>query len=172
MIEKKDFEFYYETTVIIDCPTEIVYQALVYLEDWPNLLPHIKSIEVLYDDRRYQEFTMTVDSGTSAGDLTVRSMRLCDRANLEIRLFQAEPPAFLKHHAGGWKLTPLPENKCQVILFHLCNLNHPVAEKIFGNAGKPYQEILSGLLEKHVEEVMDNWKHILETKSLVVGTSL
>lgn len=165
MIQKKDFEFHCETIVTIECPTEVVYQALVYLEDWTKLLPHVKAVDVLYDDGRYQEFTMTVDSGTIAGDLTVRSVRLCSHSNLEIELFQTEPPPFLKHHVGGWKFIPLNENQCQVILFHLCNLNHPVAEQIFGNTSKPYQEVLSGLLENHVEEVMKSWKHILETQA-------
>ncbi|MDB9371275.1 SRPBCC family protein [Nodularia spumigena CS-586/05] len=172
MIQKKDFEFHCETTVTIDRPTEVVYQALVYLENWTKLLPHVKSVNVLYDDGRYQEFTMTVDAGTIVGDLTVRSVRLCDRLNLEIELFQAEPPFFLKHHTGGWKFTPLTENQCQVVLFHFCNFNHPVAEQIFGNADQPYQEVLSDLLENHVEEVMNNWKHILETEPLVSGESL
>jgi len=95
MIKKEGFESYCEASVVIERPTEVVYQAMVDMEDWPQLLPHIKAVNVLYNERRYQEFTMTVDSGTEAGDLTVRSVRLCDQLNLQIDLFQAEPPPFL-----------------------------------------------------------------------------
>lgn len=171
MLKKEGFEFYCDTTVIIELPTEVVYQALVDIENWPKLLPHIKALNVLYNDGRYQEFTMTVDSETDAGDLIVRSVRLCDQVNLEIDLFQAEPPPFLKHHAGGWKFIPLYKTKCEVLLFHTWNLNHEVAKHILQKPGQNYQEILSFLMEKHVKDVMKNWKLILETKSSILETT-
>ncbi|MBO3459176.1 hypothetical protein G7B40_027780 [Aetokthonos hydrillicola Thurmond2011] len=164
MIKKEGFESYCQANVIIERPTDVVYQAMVDMENWPKLLPHIKAVNVLYNDGRYQEFTMTVDSETEAGDLTVRSVRLCDRLNLQIDLFQADPPPFLKHHAGGWKFFPLNETKCEVALFHTWNLNHNLAEHIFQKGEKSYQEVFSGLMEKHVKDVMENWKQVLEIK--------
>lgn len=168
MIKKEGFESYCKASVIIERSTEVVYQAMVDMENWPKLLPHIKAVNVLYNDGRYQEFTMTVDSETEAGDLTVRSVRRCDQLNLQIDLFQAEPPPFLKHHAGGWEFIPLNETKCEVILFHTWNLNHRVAKQIFQETGKNYQEVLSGLMEDHVKDVMKNWKLVLETKPLLL----
>ena len=172
MIKKEGFESYCKVNVIIERSTEVVYQAMVDMENWPKLLPHIKAVNVLYNDGRYQEFTMTVDSETEAGDLTVRSVRLCDQLNLQIDLFQAEPPPFLKHHAGGWKFIPLNATKCEVVLFHTWNLNHKVAERIFQKPGKNYQEVLSGLMEDHVKDVMENWKRVLDNKRSVLGARL
>jgi ribosome-associated toxin RatA of RatAB toxin-antitoxin module len=172
MIKKEGFEFYCEANIIIECPTEVVYQAMVDMKTWPKLLPHVKAVNVLYNDGRYQEFTMIVDSGTKAGDLTVRSVRLCDQLNLQIDLFQADPPPFLKHHVGGWKFIPLNKTKCEVLLFHEWNLNHKVAEDIFQKADKTYQEALSVLMEGHVKDVMKNWKRVLETKPSILGATL
>lgn len=172
MIKKDGFEFYCEASIIIARPTEVVYEAMVNIEAWTKFLPHIKAVNVLYNDGRYQEFTMTVDSETEAGDLTVRSVRLCDQMNLQIDLFQVEPPPFLKHHAGGWKFFPLNETKCEVLLFHTWNLNEKVVEQVFQKTDKNNQEVLLNLMETHVKDVMENWKRILETKSLTLGVAL
>ncbi len=172
MSQGKRFDFHCETSTIIERDTEAVYQALFYLEGWSKLLPHVKAVNVLYDDGRYQEFTMTVTSETDAGTLKVRSVRLCDQVNRQIGFFQPEPPPFLKHHAGGWKFFPLGESKCEVLTFHNWNLNHEVAACTFQNAGGKYEERVSNLLLSHAKFALENWKRILEAEQSVVGGRL
>lgn len=164
----KGFEFHCEASTIIERDPKTVYQALFELENWPKLLPHVQTLNVLYDDGRYQEFTMTVTSETDTGTLKVRSVRLCDRINLQIKFFQPEPPAFLQHHAGGWKFIQLGENRCEVLTFHSWNLNHEAAARIF----QKYEERVSNLLLGHAKFALENWKRILEVEQSVVGGRL
>lgn len=167
MITNKGFEFHCETSIIIERDAQTAYQALFNLEKWSKLLPHVQTVKILYDDGRYQEFTMTVISEKDAGTLTVRSVRLCDEEKGEIGFFQPEPPDFLTHHAGGWRFIPLGDQTCQVVTFHNWNLNEEKATKIF--PGEDYSERVADLLLNHANFALDNWKKILESQSVTVG---
>ena len=169
MTTDKGFEFNCQTSIVIDREVETVYQALFHLQDWPKLLPHVKQVNVLYDDGNYQEFTMTVLSEKDAGALRVRSVRLCDADKRQIGFFQPEPPPFLKHHAGGWQFIPLTDKQCQVITFHNWNLNHEKSADIFGQDESNYEQRVSSLLLNHANFALENWKRILETDTVANG---
>jgi ribosome-associated toxin RatA of RatAB toxin-antitoxin module len=170
MSHAREFESTCKTSTRIERTPEVVYQALFNLKGWPELLPHVKAIDVLYDDGRYQEFLMTVTSETDAGTLTVRSVRLCDEVSWRIEFFQPKPPAFLIHHAGGWQFDPVDDGKaCEVTTYHQWNLNHPSAQHIFSAAGDAYAQRAHQLLLGHAEFALENWKRILETELISVG---
>lgn len=160
------FEFYCEAEIDINCDANIAYQALFDLKDWSKLLPHVQAIDVLYDDNRYQEFLMTVDS--DPGQIKVRSVRNCNKEALHIDFFQPEPPKFLKHHAGGWNFIKTEENKCRVVTYHQWNLNTNIAAEMFKDAEQGYQERVKNLLLEHANFALQNWKRILESQTIQV----
>ncbi|MCA2711299.1 MAG: hypothetical protein IM473_14620 [Microcystis sp. M015S2] len=166
MSTEKGFQYYCETDAIINCDDRAAYQALFKLEDWTKFLPHIQAINVLYDDGRYQEFTMTVVSEKDAGTLTVRSVRLCDGDKGTISFFQPEPPKFLTHHAGGWQFIPIDDQTCQVITFHNWNLQEEKAAAMFSEGD--YEQRVADLLLNHAKFALGNWKRVLENPSIIV----
>lgn len=159
---KEGFAYSCETRELISRDVPAVYEALFRMDRWDKLLPHVKAIEVLYDDGVYQEFRMTVAS--ASGTLAVRSVRRCEE-NKAIDFFQPEPPAYLKHHAGGWRLTPV-DGGCEVHAFHLWNLDEEVAARTFQQAGQDYREQIRDVLLGHARFALGCWKSILETGAL------
>lgn len=151
-----------ETSEVIERNIDVVYSALFTLKDWDKLLPHVKGIEILYDDGQYQEFKMTVES--AKGDIKVRSVRRCE-GNTEIDFFQPEPPVYLKHHSGGWRLQPISDQRCNVVTFHRWDLDEAVAAKMFNDAPLGYAEQIENILWGHARFALECWKKILETGS-------
>ena len=149
------------TKAVIDRPLDVVYDALLDVAAWPKLLPHVKAIDVLYDDREYQEFIMHVESST--GLLKVRSIRHCLSSGT-IDFFQPTPPAFLRHHCGGWTFRALPNGSTEVETFHRWNLNEEVAQKTFSGP-KPYRDQVRDLLLEHACFALDCWRNILSAKA-------
>jgi ribosome-associated toxin RatA of RatAB toxin-antitoxin module len=169
MIQANGFESYCEADIIIDCDIDTVYQALFDLEDWSKLLPHVRAIDVLYDDGRYQEFLMTVDS--NPGQIKVRSVRNCDRGKMHIDFFQPQPPKFLKHHAGGWDFIRVGENKCRVSTYHQWNIKADVAAETFKDAEQGFHERVKIQLLEHAEFALQNWKQILESQTAQISNA-
>ena len=137
------------------CSAEAAYQGLWRMAQWPQILPHVKSVDVLYDDGRFQEFLMAVES--EQGLLHVRSVRRCE-PGVGIRFFQPVPPRFLKHHAGGWRFRSLAPGRCEVTTFHCWNLpDHANGELTAQSARK--------LLTEHARLALQVWKRHLEVRS-------
>ncbi|MGW6625958.1 SRPBCC family protein [Nocardia sp. NPDC055002] len=86
-------------SIRIMAPIEITYSAFEDLERWPTVLPDTLRVEVLYDDRYNQEFTMTV--ARPSGPETVRGVRYCRRP-FELEIFHITPPPFVKRMSGRW----------------------------------------------------------------------
>jgi aromatase len=169
MREAKGFEFYCNAETIVDCDVDTAYEALFRLEGWPKLLPHVRAVDVLYDDGRYQEFLMTVDS--DPGQIEVRSVRNCDKENLHIEFFQPTPPKFLKHHAGGWNFTKVDDNTCKITTYHQWNVNAEVAAETFKDAEQGYQERVKALLLEHAKFALQTWKRNLESEVVRVSSA-
>jgi ribosome-associated toxin RatA of RatAB toxin-antitoxin module len=164
MNNREDFEYQCESFIDIQSSKELVYQALFDVSKWTSLLPHITNIKVLYDDGKYQEFIMSVQSESDVGELTVRSVRMCDYDNMKILFFQPEPPAFLKHHGGGWEFTQISQNICRVKTYHQWNLCHDVARQKFEFCLEDYPKHIESILIGHAQFALKNWKSNLETK--------
>jgi acyl carrier protein len=156
------FEGHCEATLVIACPVEKAYQAIYQMEKWPENLPHVKRIETLYNDGVYQEFLMDVHS--DSGLIKVRSIRRCT-SNDSITFFQPNPPAFLKHHCGGWKFIPFG-NECKVTTWHQWNLHPSKATEIFPSQdGKTTKQRVENTLLSHAELALQTWKKVLEAHS-------
>ena len=154
--------FAYQCTeeVLIHCPPERAYEALHRIAEWPRHLPHVRGIEVLYDDGTYQEFMMTVDS--NGRPINVRSVRRCE-PHRSIGFFQPECPAFLRHHGGSWEFQPVEPDRCKVITQHRWNLNPGVAQEMFPpTADATTEERVASLLQEHARLALTTWKQVLE----------
>ncbi len=158
------FDYACEETLIIHRPRKEVYLALHNMKCWPEYLPHVKNIDVIYDDGKYQEFLMEVLS--EQGDLLkVRSIRKCIQESL-ILFFQPIPPEFLQHHTGGWKLIELDHSNCEVITYHKWNLRDDIAKKKFpSSTGISTQQQVKNLLRNHAKLALETWKNVLEVNS-------
>lgn len=153
------FEGRAEAFLEINCSAEEAYRAIYELEKWPEKLPHVKRIEVLYNDGVYQEFLMDVQSET--GMIYVRSIRRC-LAEEGITFFQPQPPKFLKHHCGGWNFRKQGDS-CLVTTWHQWNLERPKAQEIFPiKNGLLTESQISRLLLSHAEVALNTWKTVLE----------
>lgn len=136
------------------------YQVVFDVADWPNQLPHVQCIDVLYNDGQYQEFLMTVRSDTSGSPLTVRSVRNC-RAGI-IEFFQPEPPPFLAHHGGIWRFRQLPTGDTDVEVAHVWNLEPEVAADTFpASASCTTEAQVSAMLAGHSRLTLSSWQRVL-----------
>ncbi|GHC88103.1 SRPBCC family protein [Streptomyces flavofungini] len=86
-------------SVTVDAPVQAVYQAFADLDRWPQILPDVVAVNVIYFDGYHQEFTMTVDR--PAGPETVKGVRYC-RPPAELELFQSTTPPGLARMNGRW----------------------------------------------------------------------
>lgn len=158
------FAYRCQETVAIASNAETVRRALHDVAAWPRVLPHVLEIEVRYDDGQYQEFYMTVDSEGRA--LRVRSIRNC-RNNL-IEFFQPEPPAFLRHHAGCWRIRPLGQDATgqdvtEVSAVHVWNLEPNVAAEVYPpTAQHSTTERVIAVLAGHSRLALSTWRRVLE----------
>jgi len=156
---KQGFAFSCETKIEIERDVDTVFNRLYYVTEWPKVLPHVDRIDLLYGDKQYQEFIMTVQS--DPGTLKVRSVRNCEPDKKQIRFFQPEPPKFLKHHAGGWKFIETQNGGCEVITYHNWNLNATIAAETFKKAENGYEKAIEKLMLEHAQYTLQNWKKIL-----------
>ncbi|WP_316355596.1 hypothetical protein [Candidatus Neptunichlamydia sp. REUL1] len=146
-------------SLFIDSPLESTYSAIFNMRDWPNKLPHVKEIDVLYDDGVYQEFLMHVAS--DSGLIKVRSVRRCIQ-NESVLFFQPDPPVFLKHHCGGWKFDP-DGRGCLVTTWHQWNIDSTGASSHFSiKKETPVDNHIEQTLRSHAELALSTWKSNLE----------
>lgn len=148
-------------TLSFDCPPERVYDALFRVAEWPEHLPHVQKMDILYDDGQYQEFWMTVRSETDGSPLKVRSIRNCRPGQIEF--FQPVPPRFLRHHAGIWRFRAGDgEATCTVDVTHVWNLRPEVAAEVYPDSperstGQQVEDMLAG----HSGTALRSWQRVL-----------
>lgn len=140
-------------------PLSEVYQALHRMAEWPQHLPHVKSIEVTHDDGQYQEFWMTVASENEM-TLKVRSVRNCRPETIEF--FQPQPPPYLAHHGGVWRFTSTGEDSCEVSVTHVWNLNERAAEFFPAEDPATTAAQVEKLLAGHSRLALDRWASVLD----------
>lgn len=95
-----------------------IYKCLRDLSLWPWLLPHCNKIDMIYEDRWYQEFRMEVQVGTETE--SIRSIRILGEDRIDY--FQPAPPPALKEHQGHWTLTDV-DGGVEVVSWHSVVLN-------------------------------------------------
>ncbi len=157
---KPSFEGKIEANLEISCTPEEAYRAIYEMHKWPEKLPHVKRIEILYNDGVYQEFLMDVESSNSEM-IQVRSIRRCV-PDEGIVFFQPTPPKFLKHHCGGWSFQKLATGCC-VKTWHQWNLEPQKAKELFPTKDNiSTNDRISSLLLTHAELALSTWKERLE----------
>ena len=137
-----------------------VYKALHHLEKWTLHLPHVKNVEILYDDGKYQEFKMKVISDNDR-EVNVRSVRRCNQKD-NIKYFQPDPPGFLIHHSGEWCLEEKSNASCQLTASHRWTVNVEKAKSIFEANDAEVHDHIENLLREHAVFAMKTWKSVLE----------
>lgn len=83
------------------------WQVLYEADRWPELLDHVKRLEMTEETPNIQFFdmdTLAKDGST----VTTRSVRVCLPTRL-IVYKQINPPPLLEVHTGHWRFTPTPE---------------------------------------------------------------
>ncbi|MCI0382492.1 MAG: hypothetical protein L0207_05535 [Chlamydiae bacterium] len=156
---KPSFEGKIEAAIEMNCSAEKAYRAIYEIDKWTEKLPHVKRIEILYNDGVYQEFLMDVQSDT--GMIQVRSIRRC-LPDEGITFFQPKPPKFLKHHCGGWNFQEC-DSGCSVKTWHEWNLESQKAKELFPLQNNvSTEERVANLLRNHAELALSSWKKVLE----------
>jgi aromatase len=127
--QAQEFRTEFEESLTIAAPVEQVYALLQRAADWPELLPHCRSVDLRYDDGRNQEFVMTVDvRGTEEH---IRTIRRCAR-NASITYFQPEPPPLLSQHVGEWRVEQVPGG-VRVVSWHVVELRPDRVKAMWGD---------------------------------------
>lgn len=120
----------FETTHVLPFAPDKVFSALADATRWPEIMPHCKRVDMLFDDGCNQEFLFAAMAGES--EERFRSIRHCDAAALHIQYFQPEPPAVLSMHEGEWRICA-EGSGCKVIAGHKIRVNLPQAAQQFNN---------------------------------------
>lgn len=89
-----------QTEISINASISTTYDAFRDLYVWLEILPDVSGIDILYDDKKHQEFLMRVVR--PAGEETIRGIRFC-AMDESINLFQPTPPPGFKKMVGTWK---------------------------------------------------------------------
>lgn len=155
--ETDAFEYRCTQSQDIACSVDDAFGALHKMGEWPKHLPHVQGIEVLYDDGRYQEFLMVVDS--DGNEVRVRSVRNCRDG--EIEWFQPVPPKYLANHGGIWRFEP-SDVGAHVSVTHVWNIDPSGARAAFPALDE--LEIpghIEAILADHSRLALAGWNRVL-----------
>lgn len=142
---------------------DAVYALLADAAGWPGVLPHCESLQMVYDDSRYQEFLMRVR--TPLGIETVRSVRHCSADELSIAYFQPEPPSVLRTHHGSWQVRSAAGG-AQVIASHTIQVNGDACAAAFGDVDSSlHRRRLKELIGAHGGALVDACAKRLESQA-------
>ncbi len=118
----------FEEQLVIAARPEAIFELLKRADEWPRLLPHCHSVEMVYDDGHNQEFIMTVS--TQAGQERIRTVRHCNPSSC-VSYFQSEPPPLIRIHTGEWLLEPV-SGGVRVTSRHLVELKPDKVKQFWG----------------------------------------
>ncbi|WP_405791580.1 aromatase/cyclase [Streptomyces sp. NBC_01506] len=90
----------FEDSVRVNGPAELVYDFLYRAGDWPELVPHVTSVDLAEDTPGVQR--MSLRTLTGHGSHTTESVRICFPHAGRIIFKQTAPPALLAAHTGEW----------------------------------------------------------------------
>lgn len=93
--------FKFSDSLLIAAPRDAVYTQLWEVRRWPELLPHVISVEVLEERPGYHRFRMKTHG--EAGTSTTESMRESHSRDC-ISYEQIIRPPLLRMHHGRWLL--------------------------------------------------------------------
>jgi hypothetical protein len=149
--------------VRFDRPVEEVVEAFWKLEDWPQVAPHVRGIDLHWQDETVQVLTMQVETrGRLDG---FRSVRI--RQDDSIFFFQPRPPALLRRHWGWWHVAA-EGGGARVVSEHWIEPMPAEAERFLRSTGAEpagdaeVERQLVGLIHHNSRQTMLALKHRLE----------
>lgn len=116
----------YKHSEYIDAPIEKVYQELIDIERWPELIPHVNSITPIKIDDKQQHIVMTVLNGDKQE--TIETIRYF-KENEYIEFHQISMNTLLKKHDGLWVLKKSGKGTI-VDSIHDIEMNNPIINLI------------------------------------------
>ncbi|WP_327358792.1 aromatase/cyclase [Streptomyces sp. NBC_01304] len=120
----------FEDTVRVNGPAELVYDFLYRVGDWPDLVPHVSSLELTEDAPGVQ--VMKMDTRTADGSThTTESVRICFPHAGRIVYKQTATPALMDAHTGEWSVLP-DESGVTVSSQHSVVLREEAVEQVLG----------------------------------------
>ncbi|MDG4861246.1 aromatase/cyclase [Streptomyces sp. T-3] len=120
----------FEDTVRVNGPAELVYDFLYRVSDWPELVPHVSSLDLTEDAPGVQ--VMKMDTRTADGSThTTESVRICFPHAGRIVYKQTATPALMDAHTGEWSLLP-DESGVTVSSQHSVVLREEAVEEVLG----------------------------------------
>jgi uncharacterized protein YndB with AHSA1/START domain len=117
-----------EDVVLIHADLNMVYRFLWDPRRWPELNPHVRSVEVCDESDVQQRVRMRLEA--DGRSVTTESIRRAEPPHT-IRYTQVQPPAFLREHSGVWECRQHPEG-VQVSLTHSAVLDKDAALAFLG----------------------------------------
>lgn len=135
--------FLFEDSVEVEGSLETVYDLLWDIAGWPNLLPHVDSIQVISESEDEHQFLM-VTTG-AAGTHITESIRH-GKPHKSISYRQVTPPPLLSAHTGRWILTPT-DGGLRVTSEHTIKVAPSHIEKALGRS---YSVQEAALIARHI----------------------
>jgi uncharacterized protein YndB with AHSA1/START domain len=117
-----------EDVVLIHADLELVYQFLWDARRWPELNPHVRSVEICEESEVRQRLRMRLE--TDGRSVTTESIRDAEPPHT-IRYTQVQPPPFLREHSGVWECREDPRG-VRVSLTHAAVLDQGIAPGFLG----------------------------------------
>lgn len=151
---RDEYQLDFQEEMVMEAKQGAIYALLRDAKKWPDLLPHCRHVEVLYDDGKNQEFVMAVD--VRGEEEKIRSIRKClDHSS--IQYFQPAPPPVLKQHTGEWILKP-EKSGTRVVSKHSIRLNPDRVPTVLGDMS--------------VDDALNHVKHAINSNSLTTLQSI
>ena len=120
----------FEDSVHVDAPTELVYDFLYRVGDWPRLIPHVSRLDLTEDAPGVQ--VMAMDTLTADGAVhTTESVRICFPHAGRIVYKQTTTPALMEAHTGEWSLVP-DGSGTTAVAQHSVVLREDAVERVMG----------------------------------------
>ncbi len=155
-------EAIFKNGIEINATAEQVFNLLYNVQEWPQLLPHCKKINMLYEDGHNQEFEMTVIGAQDKLEV-MRSIRHGHANNL-IEYFQPSLPPALKRHEGKWLITET-EHGIYLEAWHSITLSEEGVKNFWGDlAMEQALKYVEQAIERNSMTTMQTIKSYLERK--------
>lgn len=126
---KGRYQLDFQEELLINSKHMPIYSLLRDAKKWPDILPHCRHVDVIYDDGKNQEFIMAVD--VRGKEEKIRSIRRCLDSS-SIQYFQPAPPPVLRQHTGEWMLKP-EKSGTRVVSKHSIQLNPEMITAVLGD---------------------------------------
>jgi aromatase len=128
--------------LFIAATAEQVYRVLWDVQDWPNLLPHVRRITIKESGEDHHVFEMETQGAVG---IQLSQSRRLGVPHRTITYEQFQPPPLFRHHRGVWTIEPA-EGGVEVTSRHWVAIEE---SKIEETLGRPYSVADTCVLVRH-----------------------